>query len=499
MRVPFRLTAVPLAVLGLAGLGLVACGSPDAAVQPSTALVERATISSGVSSTGSLSAASEQNLGFPSGGKLTSVSVKVGDHVKAGQELATIDTFQARQNLDAQKAQLKAQQALLDKAKDSTLVGNAKDSLDQAEDILSAVRRQVSQQDDNDALTVSTATQQVQNDQNAALTAQSAKTSACSGGPSPQCTSADQTYVAATQKLASSQAILRTAEQKHELDQASGRVSIENAQQAVVSARNLVDSSKSDRPHAVDQQQALVTAARAAVAKAQHDLTETTLRAPVAGTVTALNGAVGEYVAPSTGTSALAPGSEAAIPGASGASSGGTSTSALAAAGSNPARPGGTQFLVLSDIDQLRVVALFNESDAATLHTDQAVNVSFDAVPDLTVPGRVASVAPSGTSVSGVISYYVTVTLDDGDSRLKSGQTATVGIVTDERSSVLSVPNSAVRTVRGTSAVTVLEGNQKRTVTFERGLVGLDRTEVVSGLRPGQRVVVPTLQRGGGR
>ena len=87
----------------------------------------------------------------------------------------------------------------------------------------------------------------------------------------------------------------------------------------------------------------MIAGLEAAVRQAQHDLDDTVLRAPVDGTVSALNGAVGEYVAASSGTSALAPGSAAAIPGTGGVSA--------AAATSAVARPGGTQFLVLDGVD----------------------------------------------------------------------------------------------------------------------------------------------------
>jgi len=476
---------------------LAACSSAESA--PKTASVERVSMATGVSSTGSLSAADEQNLGFAKGGQLTAVNVKVGDHVEAGQVLASIDPVPARQALDAQKAQLRAAEAQLDKVKDSPGVDDAKDSLSQAKDILAAVIDQVAQQDDADRVTIYNAQQQVAADQNAATSAQNAQSAACAGGPSPNCSSAQAAYSAAVQRLVASQSALRSAQQKRELDQASGQVSIENAQQSVTIARNTVDTSKSDRPHTIDQQRALVAAARAAVAQAERDLSNTTLRAPVAGTVTALNGAVGEYVAASSGTSALAPGTDAAIPGASGSSTSGSSTgSAASGGGSSPSRPGGTQFLVLSDIDQLQVVAMFNESDAARLQDKTDVEVTFDALPELTLPGTIASVAPSGTSVSGVISYYVTVNLDKTDPRLKAGQTATINVLSDDvQPDVLTVPSSAVRTENGVSRVTVVEGDQTRPVTIEIGAASGGRTEVVSGLREGQRVALTPAKQGG--
>ena len=134
---------------------------------------------------------------------------------------------------------------------------------------------------------------------------------------------------------------------------------------------------------------------------------------------------------------------------------------------------------------------MFNESDAAKLQDDTNVEITFDALPDLTIPGTIASVAPSGTSVSGVISYYATVNLDRDDPRLKAGQTATVNVLTDdEQPDVLSVPSSAVRTTNGVSRVTVVEGGQTRTVTVDIGAASGGRTEIVSGLREGQRVAL---------
>jgi HlyD family secretion protein len=486
---------VLVAIAAAAVATLANCSSGDKSPAPSIATVERASFSTGIASTGSLTPLAEQNLGFAKGGELTSVLVKVGDHVEAGETLATVDPVPARQALAEQTAQLRSQEAALEKLKDSPNVDGAKDSLSQAKDVREAVEDQVKAQEESDEAAIRSARQQVAIDQQSADNAKNAQDSACGSASSPSCMAAQSAYLSAQQRLTSSQSTLRAAEQKRDTDHASGQVSIETAQQSVVTARNSVDLSRSDRPHAIDQQEALVDAAKAAVTEARHDLNNTTLRAPAAGTVTALNGAVGEYVAASTGTSALAPGSDAALPGVSGATSGGTSTSTLGASG--PARPGGTQFLVLSDIDQFQVVASFNETDAANLTPDETVQVTFDAIPDLTTTGRVLSVAPSGTAVSGVISYYVTVAIEADDPRLKGGQTANVTVATSERSNVLTVPSSAVRRINGHSEVTVAEGDKLRKVTFEAGAVGAERTEVVSGLREGQRVVLPVRQQGG--
>jgi HlyD family secretion protein len=148
---------------------------------------------------------------------------------------------------------------------------------------------------------------------------------------------------------------------------------------------------------------------------------------------------------------------------------------------------------VLSGLDQLQVVLPFEESDASQIKKGQSVDVQLDAIPDLQAKGTVASVAPSATPISGVVSYYATVTLDKRDPRERDGQTARATVLTAERTDVLTVPNSAVRQQGGASTVVVYApSGDQRTVSFQAGLVGADRTEVVSGLNEGDRVVVPS-------
>jgi HlyD family secretion protein len=156
-------------------------------------------------------------------------------------------------------------------------------------------------------------------------------------------------------------------------------------------------------------------------------------------------------------------------------------------------RPGGSQFLVLSGLEALQLVLPFEESDASQIKPGQGVDVALDALPDLPVHGSVVSVAPTATPVAGVISYYATVSLDRRDPRLRDGQTARATVRTVQRDDVLTVPNGAVRQQGGASTVVVYEpSGEQRTVTFQPGVVGADRTEVLSGLAEGQRVVVPS-------
>jgi HlyD family secretion protein len=214
---------------------------------------------------------------------------------------------------------------------------------------------------------------------------------------------------------------------------------------------------------------------------AQKAVDDTVLVAPSDGTITVVNGSKGEYVTASTGTTAQAPGSRAAIPG---------STAATGTTGAS--RPGGTQFMVLSDVEKVQLVLPLEQSDAATVRPGLKVTVQADAVPDAQLAGTVLSVAPSSTVSSGAVSYLATVALSEPNDKLQDGQTGRGTIITQQRANVLSVPNSAIHQQGTTSTVVLLnDDGTQQTVPIEVGAVGSDRTEVISGLTEGQRVVLP--------
>jgi HlyD family secretion protein len=496
----------------LALLVLAACSSGPPSVG-STAIVARATITDQVSSSGAVAASASENVGFAKGGKLTSLKVRVGDRVTAGQVVATVDTFAARQVLKQQKANLAAQEAALDRVIDSPSVSGAQATLSQSRVILTATRRQISAVGTADDSAIHRARAQLRAARRTAAKADDAvdaAQAACKVPGTPPATCAAQVASASSSQASAEQGVeaakttLTAAEQKKKVDAAAGQVSVETSRQGVVTAQNALSSASSDRPHAIDQQLALVRGAEVLVRSAQKDVDDGTLAAPTDGVVSAINGVVGEYLSPSSGTTALAPGSRAAIPGsgsaaggagAGGAGAGGAGAGGAGAggagAGAAAIRPGGSQFLVLSRARSFQVVVPFEESDAAQIASGQRVSVSFDAIPGLTEDGTVVALSPSASAISGVISYYVTVGLEGRNSRLRDGQTARVDVTTAERENVLSVPNAAVRRQGDTDIVVVVEPDgQQRIVTIRAGLVGADRTEVVSGLSEGQRVIL---------
>jgi HlyD family secretion protein len=313
---------------------------------------------------------------------------------------------------------------------------------------------------------------------------------------STSCATDNQNVTAAQRQAIASQTAVDAAKRTREVDKTTGKLSVENAKQSVVSAQNSLDSASGDRPSDIDGQAALVASARAAVALAQRDVANAVLYAPVGGTVSAINGAVGEFVGSATsGTTALAPGTNASIPGV-----GAAATSDQAGSnGPSATRPGGSAFLILNNIDTFQIVVPFEESDAVKVAANEQVEVTFDAVPDLTRGGTVLSVAPSGTDISGVTNYYATILLTETDPRLKDGLTAEAAVLVNALDNVLVVPNSAVLRQGAQTFVNTPgpDGTPVR-VPFQAGAVGDDNTQVLTGLNEGQPILMPEGRVGPG-
>jgi HlyD family secretion protein len=548
-RTTGRRARAAYALGALVALATTACTAEPP--PPPTLRVDRGTVATSVSASGTLVAISEQNLGFPDGGQLVELAVEVGTQVEPGQVLAKVDDFELRQTLEQQQANLAQQQAELDRARNGNSLNATGRTLDQAKEILEAVKKQAHETNELNRSATERAREQLEfdrevldraedqlrrdkdlcddepedpqtqsiapapgetpsdesrgtedtegdadegggNDDNdnsddedgARVTGASfavpTQNAACDRIPS------DKTAVeSAERSVISSETALDAAKHQEDVDEASGRVSIEREKQNVVAAENDRGSAKVDQPADIRAQEAVVRDARAAVAIAQRDVDNTVLKAPVRGVVSVINGRVGEYLGAASGTTPLAPGSTAALPGSTDLSSGN--------GGGGAGATGGGAFMVLNNIDSFQLVVPFEESDAARVAPNQQVEVTVDAIPDLRAPATVLSIAPSGNQSSGIVEYYATIVLREGsDPRLRDGQTALADVLVESQENVLRVPTAAVRR-DATGTVVDVRGEDGRPVPtpFQAGAVGDEYTEVVSGLREGQELLLP--------
>jgi len=246
-----------------------------------------------------------------------------------------------------------------------------------------------------------------------------------------------------------------------------------SAQAAVATATATNANSATDTVLAA---QDAVNSAADKVTQAQAALDMTTLKAPAAGTITAAAGVVGQQVG-AGGVSAAA---------TSSASSTGTGASAGAASSTS----GTGSLFTIADLSSLQLKATLAEADSTKVKAGQPAAVAFDALADVKLAGKVASLALTATVSSNVVSYETVITLVNPPATVRSGMTATATITTASRDGVLRIPTAALRGSGANVTVSVLNGDgTQATKRVVAGMRGDDAVEIVSGLSMGDKVV----------
>lgn len=480
--------------------------------------VSRRNVTSTITGSGNLEPQAQSNVSFKVAGALTEIDVRVGDHVTAGQTLARIDSTaeatavsQAQANLAVAQANLQSAQTPLTQNQITQLQDNVNTAQQTYNDTVTQVNltntqdtNQVSTDQnqlfaDQQALTFNatyqTALQKLNTDKTTLQTAITTfNTDGCQSQAyatySTTCltdyntVATSQSTVNADQIAVNTQAAAVNADQarvnsdlaKQQSDKVNGQRSINQAAASLTAAQDQLKTQTEAKPNQIASAQAQLASAQAALQSAEQNLGYTTLTAPMDGVVNSINGVVGEPVAPGGGATAEAPGTQAPLP---------TSSSSSA-------------FMVISNVSAMEVVIPFAESDAAKVAFNQDVQVTFDAVPNLTISGHVVAVASAATVTSGVVNYYATVTLNQTNSALKQGMTANAVVTTSKASSALSVPNLAITRTGGQAYVNVYSGGQQVQTAITTGVVGDTYTEVTGGLNDGEQIVIPSLRSSSG-
>lgn len=240
---------------------------------------------------------------------------------------------------------------------------------------------------------------------------------------------------------------------------------------------------------------AAISQARSTVASDEKALAETVLRAPTAGRVANLKLAVGDVVsggqtAQASAASAGASGGE----GGEGASSEGGSSEATSGSGAAGASTSGPSVTLTSP--RLRLFAvLLTQADAVKVKSGDTATLEIDAL-HRQVKGRLTSITPLPQVKNGVVNYTATIATEDLPQQLRVGMTAEVTVLTAEHHDVPVLPLSALPASAGTVKVQVLDHGRRQTRTVQLGLAGDQTVELKKGLRPGDRVVLPSSPGG---
>ncbi len=429
-----------------------------------TVAVTRTTLFTSVDSTGSLIPEAELNLAFGTSGTVEKVNVEVGDSVKKGDVLATLDAT------DLQNAVTKAEQSYLlqQLTYSTTLEPEANDvAVAQASYTSTLAAYQVAQTDYANLATKESVQCSSLTTAKANLDrAQTAYDRLANDHQASQYLNGDWgPYQQIVDGLENAQDAYNEAVSNCNITKLSlNDSSLRSAQSQVQSAKTTLENLTSPRLEKQIQAAAALEQARLSLEQAKRTLANAQITAPFDGIVTAVNITKGAT--------------------------------------------GNANAITLADVSQLHVDVLVDETEIATIEVGQAAELTLDAVQGITLTGTVVRIDPVGTVSSGVVNYGVRVNLAASAAALKLDMTANAAIIGEKAENVLVVPTTAIRTARAQSTsntqttaapaamsgnfVLVMKDGQPRPVQVTLGMTADNYTEISGDVAEGDLVVINT-------
>lgn len=142
---------------------------------------------------------------------------------------------------------------------------------------------------------------------------------------------------------------------------------------------------------------------------------------------------------------------------------------------------------------QVDVVVNVDVKYADDIHTDQPATIVADALPGRSIAGKVTTIAPAIDPQTRTLQVKVTPT--DQKSGLKDGMLVQVSLATATHDGVIVVPSNAVVQRSGQPTVYVVADGKATPQAVQTGLTDGSKTEITSGLKAGQVIVVSGQDR----
>jgi HlyD family secretion protein len=151
----------------------------------------------------------------------------------------------------------------------------------------------------------------------------------------------------------------------------------------------------------------------------------------------------------------------------------------------------GTITYRVDDLNKLMVDIQISEVDINTIKVGQNATLTFDAIPNKEYSGKVTQVARVGDVLNGVVEFKVTLQVLNPDTQVLPGMTAAVNITVQNKQDVLLIPNRAIRLVNGQYVVYVDQNGSQQMVPIVIGSTNDSYSELVSGdLKAGDLVIL---------
>jgi HlyD family secretion protein len=153
-----------------------------------------------------------------------------------------------------------------------------------------------------------------------------------------------------------------------------------------------------------------------------------------------------------------------------------------------------TLVMTIGDTSQVYVKGKVDESDIGRVYMHQPARIKVESFKDKTFNGVVTKISPMGVEKDNVTTFEVRVSIDNPGGELKAEMTANAEIILDEHKNVLQIPEGAIiydKDRKASIETPDPKGKDgQRKVAINIGISNGAKTEVLSGLKEGDQVIL---------
>jgi HlyD family secretion protein len=155
---------------------------------------------------------------------------------------------------------------------------------------------------------------------------------------------------------------------------------------------------------------------------------------------------------------------------------------------------GGTILMRIADLSHMVVKAKINEVNIPRVSVGQPVDIRLDALPEKLFKGRVTAIAAQGVKENNLVTYEVSINIENSHPALKPMLTANIDIETKRLDDVLTVPLEVLRVKNGDDVVDVWSEGQTQTRKVRVAFRTDTQAIITQGLQEHDQVVIPSFK-----
>ena len=153
-----------------------------------------------------------------------------------------------------------------------------------------------------------------------------------------------------------------------------------------------------------------------------------------------------------------------------------------------------TLIMTLGDVSEVYVLGKVDEADIGKVYLGQEARIVVESFKDKKFEGKVTKISPLGVEKDNVTIFEVRVSIRNPTGELKVNMSANAEVILEEKKNVLLVPESAVlydKDRKPSLEVPDPKADKgRRKVAAKLGISNGVKTEVVEGLKEGDKVVL---------